>query len=74
MTSTNKRKLSKGQRVSRTRKEIGRQSGGSGGRAEWLVIGAKLKLLDCPSLKGVRRWDEEGARKGVEENCPRLWE
>lgn len=73
MTSTNKRKLSKGQRVSRTRKETGRQAGGSGGRAEWLIMGAKLELLGLPA-KGVKRWGEEGARKGVEGNCPRLCE
>lgn len=65
MTSTNKAKLSKGQRESRTRKETGRQAEGSRGRAEWLVIGAKLSFWDClPS----------GERKGAEGNCPRLHE
>ena len=45
----------------------------SGGKAEWLVMGAKLKLLGLPA-KGVRRWGEEGVRKRVDRNCPRLWE
>lgn len=65
MTSTNKKKLSKGQRVSRTRKETGKQAGGSGGRAKQLVMGAKLELWDCLQRR---------VRKGAEGNCPRLWE
>lgn len=51
MTSTNKRKLSKGQRESRTRKEA--EAEGGGGRQS-LVTGAKLKLWDCVQSGGER--------------------
>lgn len=54
MTSTNKGKLSKGQRESRTRKEA--EAEGSGGRAEEPVTGAKLKLLGLPA-----EWGEKGS-------------
>ena len=65
MTSINKRKLSKGQRESRTRKETGRQAEGSGGRAEWLVRGAKLRFWDClqsGERKGAEGKDESSVR------------
>lgn len=60
MTSANKRKLSKGQRESRTRKETGRQAEGSAGRAEWLVRGAKLHFWNC--LQSGERKGAEGTR------------
>lgn len=46
MINTNKRKLSKGQRESRIRKETGRQAEGSGGRAEWSQE-PNLSFWDC---------------------------
>lgn len=71
MTSTNKRKLSKGQRVSRTRKERGRQARGrlEGEEQSGCSWEQKLKLLGLPA-KGSR--EEVGERKTVEGNCPRL--
>lgn len=44
ISSANKRKFSRGQRESRTRKETGRAES-SGGRAEWLVTGTMLQFL-----------------------------
>lgn len=53
MISTNKRKLSKGQRESRTRKETGCREWG---RAVRLLTRAKLELLGLPGRGG-----EEGS-------------